>query len=54
MMCNLLLDAQVAQRRAQAKGRMEEEEWDFAALANAMVVKDAETYYRSMYFSGVT
>ena len=36
----------------QTAGRPEEAEWDFAAQANAMVVKDAESYYRNMFFQG--
>ena len=37
----------------QAAGKPEQREWDFAAQANAMVVKDAESYYRNMYFKGL-
>ena len=36
----------------QTGGRPEEAEWDFAAQANAMVVKNAESYYRNMFFQG--
>ena len=36
----------------QTAGRPEEAEWDFAAQANAMVVKSAERYYRNMFFQG--
>ena len=36
------------------EGHLAEEEQDFAALANALVVKDAEQYYRNMYFGGET
>ena len=41
---------QVRQRMPQTAGRPEEAEWDFAAQANAMVVKNAESYYRNMFF----
>ena len=36
------------------EGQLAEEEQDFAALANALVVKDAEQYYRNMFFGGKT
>ena len=45
---------QVAAHREQVEGQLAEEEQDFAALANALVVKDAEQYYRNMYFGGET
>ena len=44
---------QVRERTKQAPGKPEQREWDFAAQANAMVVKDAESYYRNMYFKGL-
>ena len=40
------------ERTPETAGRPEEAEWDFAAQANAMVVKDAESYYRNMFFQG--
>ena len=43
---------QVRQRMPQTARRPEETEWDFAAQANAMVVKNAENYYRNMFFQG--
>ena len=44
---------QVRERMKQTHGKPEQREWDFAAQANAMVVKDAESYYRNMFFKGV-
>ena len=41
------------ERTKKAPGKPEQQEWDFAAQANAMVVKDAESYYRNMYFKGL-
>ncbi|CAK0779844.1 hypothetical protein CVIRNUC_004868 [Coccomyxa viridis] len=40
----------VRQRMPQTAGRPEEAECDFAAQANAMVIKSAERYYRNMFF----
>ncbi len=45
---------QAGERTKQAPGKPEQREWDFAAQANAMVVKDAESYYRNMYFKGLS
>ncbi|MCJ1360731.1 MAG: hypothetical protein MMC33_010740 [Icmadophila ericetorum] len=45
---------QVRQRMPQTAGRPEEAECDFAAQANAMVIKNAERYYRNMFFQGYT
>lgn len=38
--------------RKESQGQLGEEEWVFAALENARVVKDAEHYYRAMFFRG--
>ena len=44
---------QVAHREKKSQGQLDDEEWDFAALENARVVKDAEQYYRAMFFRGL-
>ena len=43
---------QAAAQRRQSSGQLEQEELDFAAIANARVVKGAEAYYRNLYFKG--
>lgn len=46
--CNSAYVLQVGQHRPAVKGDLGKEEVDFAAAANAKVVKDAEEYYREL------
>ena len=43
---------QAGERKHDISGKFSEEEASFAAVSNARVVKDAEEYYRSMFFAG--
>ena len=44
--------SQAAAQRRKSEGQLAAEEWDFAGVANAQVVKHAEAYYRTLFFGG--